>query len=148
MAIQYLSWHTIFSIIVNIRQYQICIQNGQNMNLDFLQLNLVHYQFYKIAPAGHALIEFGCFLHQRPGTYLTRCPRKSTKSAKKLTAVAVEKLQNSSEEVAPSPRRLPPSPISSPQSPRKSPQSRHRQAFLSQSVFFPSLIINWAVQSK
>ena len=32
---QYLSLHIIFSIKVDIRQYQECIQNGQNMNFDF-----------------------------------------------------------------------------------------------------------------
>ena len=35
MSMQYLSLHIIFSIKVDIRQYQECIQNGQNMNFDF-----------------------------------------------------------------------------------------------------------------
>ena len=35
MPMQYLSLHIIFSIKVDIRQYQECIQNVQNMNFDF-----------------------------------------------------------------------------------------------------------------
>ena len=49
---QFLSLHIIFSIIVYIGHNLVCIQNEQNTIFDFLQLNLVHYLFYKNAPVG------------------------------------------------------------------------------------------------